>query len=157
MNSKTLKLCVLGAFTFFGFATQGQTTHTVINTSDDATTPPSGSLREAAINATAGDIIRFDPVLLNSGSVTITLADEIDFSNKGVTIKGLYNATDTLYISGDNNSRIFSFSTAQPKVVLDSLVLMKGNGVSADTSARKMYKPHHCLNSQKIIYSSDSQ
>jgi len=111
---------------------QAQTSHTVANTNDDGL----GSLRElvGSVIFNAGDTIRFDPNIIATGSDTIILTTgEIDFGNKGVIIKGLYNATDTMYISGNNNSRIFSFVGAG-RVVLDSLVLINGTGAGATNS-----------------------
>ena len=108
---------------FISIGLQAQTTHTVINTNNSGT----GSLRAAAASAIAGDIIRFNPSLIASGSDSIVLTTgEIAFGSKGIIIKGLYNATDTLSISGNNSSRIFSFFGAG-RVVLDSLVLKNGN------------------------------
>ena len=93
-----------------------------------------GSLRQASIDANSGDTIRFDPNLISFGNSTITLTSgEINFGNKAIVIKGLYTATDTLFISGNNSSRIFSFTSAG-KVVLDSLVLINGNGAGAISS-----------------------
>ncbi|MGB0390601.1 MAG: beta strand repeat-containing protein [Salibacteraceae bacterium] len=90
-----------------------------------------GSLRAAADSIVAGDTIRFNPNLIASGSDSIVLTTgEIDFSNKGVVIFGLYTASDTLFISGGDSSRIFSFNQAG-RVVLDSLVLINGNGEGA--------------------------
>ncbi len=97
---------------------------TVTNTSND-TIP--GSLRQAAIAANSGDTIRFSPSLLTVNGDTITLSTEIDFGAKGIVIKGLYTATDTLFISGGGTSRIFSFEGAG-KIVLDSVLLINGNG-----------------------------
>jgi hypothetical protein len=57
------------------------------------------------------------------------LASEIVFS-KALTIIGLYTTTDTLLISGNNNSRIFSINNTT-NVTLDSLVLINGNGTGA--------------------------
>ena len=88
-----------------------------------------GSLRLASSVAQSGDTIRFNPNLLTAGVDSISLATEIDFDNRGIVIKGLYTATDTLFISGANSSRIFSFNAAG-KVVLDSLVLINGNAGS---------------------------
>ena len=110
---------------FVSMGLQAQTTRMVTNTNDAGL----GSLRAAAISATSGDTIRFSPTLIASGSDSITLTSgEISFGTKGIIIKGLYTTTDTLYISGDSNSRIFSFVGAG-RVVLDSLVLVNGNGV----------------------------
>lgn len=96
---------------------------TVTNTNDFGT----GSLRTAIVSlAVNGDTIRFDPNLISNGSDTI-IATEIRFS-KSLYIIGLYNTTDTLYISGNNNSRIFGI-TNTTNVTLDSLVLINGNGV----------------------------
>lgn len=106
------------------------TTITVSNNADAG----SGSLRAAAASANSGDTIRFSPSIIISGSDSIVLTTgEIDFGNKAITIKGLYSATDSLFISGGNNFRIFSFEGAG-KVVLDSLILMNGNGVGAKSS-----------------------
>ena len=104
--------------------------HFVTNTNDSGT----GSLRDIASTIASGDTIRFDPSLIANGSDTIVLTSgEIDFGNKSVVIIGLYNDSDTLYISGNNNSRIFSFSSAG-KVVLDSVVLINGNGTGAQSN-----------------------
>ncbi len=105
-----------------GFMSQA-TTIIVTNTNDSGP----GSLREASVNAVNGDTIRFDPGLLTAAVDSISLNTEIDFLNKQVVIKGLYNDTDTLFISGGNTSRIFHFS-APGEVYLDSLVLINGNG-----------------------------
>jgi hypothetical protein len=104
---------------------QAQTTHTVINTNDSGL----GSLRAAADSAVAGDTIRFSPSLIASGSDSIVLTSgEINFDTNRVVIKGLYTTTDTLFISGNNNSRIFLFYNTG-EIVLDSLVLVNGNGI----------------------------
>jgi hypothetical protein len=103
-------------------------TITVLNTSDSG----AGSLRDAIGNSFNGDTIRFDPSIINSGNDTITLASEIAFS-KSLTIIGLTNITDTLFISGDNNSRIFGI-TNTTNVTLDSLALINGNGQGATAS-----------------------
>jgi len=96
---------------------------TVTNTNNSG----AGSLRTAIVSlAVNGDTIRFDPNLISNGSDTI-IATEIRFS-KSLYIIGLYNTTDTLYISGNNNSRIFGI-TNTTNVTLDSLVLINGNGV----------------------------
>ncbi|MFT6138284.1 MAG: hypothetical protein ACJAUR_002067 [Ulvibacter sp.] len=100
-------------------------TITVANINDSGL----GSLRQASIDAVSGDTIRFNPNLIIGGNSTITLAGEIAFS-KALTIIGLYTTTDTLFISGNNNSRIFSISNTS-NVTLDSLVLINGNGAGA--------------------------
>ena len=100
-------------------------TITVNNINDSG----AGSLRQASIDAVSGDTIRFNSNLLTTAVDSISLVTEIDFGAKGIVIKGLYTATDTLFISGANNSRIFSFYAAG-KVVLDSVVLVNGNSNS---------------------------
>ena len=97
-------------------------TITVDNINDSGT----GSLRQASIDANAGDTIRFNPNLLTAAVDSISLSTYIYFGNKGVVIKGLYTSTDTLFISGANTSSMFLFSGAG-KIVLDSLVLINGN------------------------------
>lgn len=95
-------------------------TITVTNTNDGGL----GSLRNQIINASDGDEIIFSPSLISSGSNTVLLLSEISFS-KNLTIRGLYNATDTLYLSGGGTNRIFNISSTQ-SVVLDSLCFVNG-------------------------------
>jgi len=83
-----------------------------------------GSLRQAVIDANDGDTIRFNSSLIASGSNTINLTSEIAFS-KNLVFKGLYNSTDTLYISGNNTNRIFNI-TNTVKTVIDSMVFING-------------------------------
>jgi hypothetical protein len=104
-------------------------TFTVQNTNDSGL----GSLRAEIGNAVDGDTIRFNPSIISGGSATITLASEIAFSN-AITIIGLLNSTDTLFISGNNNSRVFGITSTVNKVTLDSLILINGNGVGAYAS-----------------------
>ncbi|UTW66124.1 T9SS type A sorting domain-containing protein [bacterium SCSIO 12643] len=119
-----MKKIVLFIVLIASLGLQAQTTHTVINTNDSGL----GSLRAIADSCVAGDTIRFSPSLIALGSDSIVLTTgEIAFDTNGVVIKGLYTVTDTLFISGNNNSRIFSFNGAG-RVVLDSLVLVNGNG-----------------------------
>jgi len=118
---------------------------TVTNTNDSGT----GSLRKAIYVSNDNDTIRFNPNLINAGNTTITLASEIAFS-KPLTIKGLYDATDTLFISGNNSSRIFSI-TKTTNVTLDSLVLINGNGegpVNNNNGGAVLFK-----NSNTLFYS----
>ncbi|BDS11213.1 T9SS type A sorting domain-containing protein [Aureispira anguillae] len=72
-----------------------------------------GSLRSAAAATvnTAGDTIRFHPNLLNNGSVTITVSSPINLGE--VVLIGLYNATDTVYVSGGGTSRVFTVQDYQ--------------------------------------------
>ncbi|MCB0541490.1 MAG: hypothetical protein KDE33_28545, partial [Bacteroidetes bacterium] len=98
---------------------------TVINTNNDGC----GSLRDVVSRVADGDTVYFDPALIAGGSDTITLTSGIDF-NKGLTFKGLYNATDTLYISGNNTNRIFyaNLSSATVKnITMDSMVFIDGS------------------------------
>lgn len=119
------KNLLVATLMLFSFMSQANTI-TVSNTNDSGP----GSLREASTNAVTGDTIRFSPNLLTAAVDSISLATEIDFGTKKVVIKGLYTDTDTLFISGANNSRIFHFG-ANGDVYLDSLVLINGNGAGA--------------------------
>ncbi len=128
-----MKKILLFILLIASFSSQAQTTHTVTNTNDAGV----GSLRAAADSTVAGDTIRFASSLIASGSDSIVLTTgEISFGNKGITIKGVYNITDTLFISGNNNSRIFSFDEAG-RVSLDSLVLINGNGLGINSSSKQ--------------------
>lgn len=122
-----MKKIVLFILLIVNIGLYAQTSHMVTNTNDSG----SGSLRSLASIAVAGDTIRFSPSLIALGSDTISLTTgDIDFGNNGIFIKGLYNTNDTLCISGNHNSRIFSFDQAG-KVVLDSLFLINGNGTGS--------------------------
>ena len=90
-----------------------------------------GTLREAISNADNGDIIRFNPSLISSGSKTIELSSEITIE-KDLTIIGLYNGQDTLFVSGRNQNRIFIVDlTSSPTgtMTIDSMALIKGRGL----------------------------
>lgn len=84
-----------------------------------------GSLREAINNSVNGSIIRFSPILLTSGSNSIVLDSTINIT-KSITIIGLYNSNDTLSISGNNQTRIFTARSVQ-YLILDSLNLINGH------------------------------
>jgi predicted outer membrane repeat protein len=80
-----------------------------------------GSLRQAVADACPNDTIRFDASLLGD---TIHLSSKI-LLNKDVRLVGLYNATDTMRISGSNATRIFEvFDSVH--LQLDSLYLTEG-------------------------------
>jgi predicted outer membrane repeat protein len=105
----------------------------VQNVNDSGT----GSLRQAIIGAVGGDTIRFNPNLIANGNDTIKLSSEIAF-NKGLVFKGLYNNNDSLFISGQNNVRIFNvdLEVAVNRVLLiDSLFLIDGSVSSASGGA----------------------
>ena len=90
----------------------------------------SGSLREAISTSNSNDTIRFNSNLINNGTDTIILLSEISFA-KNLVFKGLYNSTDTLYISGGNSNRIFninfpSSSITKREIIIDSLSLING-------------------------------
>jgi uncharacterized protein YjdB len=92
----------------------------VQNTNDSSV----GSLRQSILDANDGDTIRFNPTLIASGSNTISLSSEVAFS-KVLVFKGLYDSSDTLYISGSNTNRIFNI-TNTVKSVIDSMVFING-------------------------------
>jgi predicted outer membrane repeat protein len=91
-----------------------------------------GSLRQAMqVSVQNGDTIRFIPTLLIGGSDTITVLSAI-FTNKDVVIKGLYNATDTLFLSGGGTSQIFYIDHNNnpgltKSIELDSVVMIDGS------------------------------
>ena len=88
-----------------------------------------GSLRQTIANSSNGDIIRFSTSLILNGSDSIVLSSSIAFS-KSLRFVGLYTATDTLFISGGNNDRIFTITQAD-SITIDSLVLINGNSIVA--------------------------
>ena len=111
----------------------------------------SGSLRQAVIDTQSGDTIRFNPNLINSGSSTIVLTSDITFYSKQLVFKGLYNANDTLYISGNNTNRIFSayFSLPNLDLVIDSLVLINGYVSGAGANGGAIF----CSNAENLFVS----
>lgn len=114
---KGLLLNLLGALLVFN--SYGSSL-TVTNTQNSGT----GSLRNKIGGALNGDTIVFTPSLLTGGNSTILLLSEISFS-KSITIIGLYNSSDSLFISGGNTNRIFNIVNTQ-NVVLDSLCFTNG-------------------------------
>lgn len=101
-------------------------THRIVqNTADSG----SGSFREAVEGALDGDTVRFNPNLIASGSASIILKNHVRLK-KGIVIIGLYNATDTLYLSGNDSCRILYVtldSALNKTLTLDSLVMTFGN------------------------------
>ena len=96
------------------------TTITVLNTNDAG----SGSLREAILISNDFDTIRFDQSMIVAGSDSIVLSSQISFS-KSLTFKGLYNSTDTLYLSG-GGTRIFRIQNTG-NIYIDSMVFVNGD------------------------------
>lgn len=84
----------------------------------------SGSLRDVILKAPENSTIRFEPSLLDNGSQTLTLDSNI-LINKNLTVKGLVNGEDTLFISGGDSTRVFNIIHAD-SVMLDSLVIQNG-------------------------------
>jgi predicted outer membrane repeat protein len=110
-----------------GWQVSSATTIVVSNTNDFGT----GSFRAAVANAVDGDTIRFNPALLANGSDTIKFTSSVSIFKK-VVIKGLFSATDTLFFSGQNATRILVVDIAMSalgtkNIVLDSLALIDGN------------------------------
>ncbi len=87
-------------------------THTVTNTNNSG----AGSLRQAVLDAQAGDVIEFAAEL---NGQTITLDAQIVL-NKSLTIRSSF----PIIISGNNATRIFSVANAE--IVLEGLTLEKG-------------------------------
>jgi hypothetical protein len=107
----------------------------VQNTNDSG----AGTLRQAVIDAQVSDTIRFSPSLISNGNDTIKLNSEIAFS-KGLFIKGLFNSSDTLFISGQNAVRIFNVDLAtssMKNLMIDSLCLIQGRAQGVSGGALK--------------------
>ncbi|MEX1003122.1 MAG: T9SS type A sorting domain-containing protein [Crocinitomicaceae bacterium] len=113
---KLLALIVCVTLNLTGFSA----VFTVQNTNDAGI----GSLRQAVIDAANDDSITFNPTLITGGNNTIVLTSgEIAFS-KDLTFIGLMTASDTLFVSGNNSSRIFNINGAT--VVLDRMAIING-------------------------------
>lgn len=93
---------------------------TVIVTNTNDSGP--GSLRQAMVSISNGDHIKFDPSLIAGGSVTLNLLTQIS-CHKNYKLSGLYNSTDTLYITGNRIVSDMS-SVTNKTVTLDSCVFV---------------------------------
>jgi hypothetical protein len=94
---------------------------TVINTHDNG----AGSLRQAIIDAAAGDTITFN--LPGNSPWTITLASSLPTINKALTIEGPgYNK---LTIQGNNSFRLVTVNAPGKAVAISGLTLTKGKAV----------------------------
>ena len=112
-----VKLFILTCFFFpFSYAS----TFVVSNTNDSGI----GSLRAEIDSASEGDTIRFRNNLISNANAKISLNSEIAI-DKSLTIIGLYNKQDTLFVSGRDRNRIFSISSCD-YVVLYSMFLIEG-------------------------------
>lgn len=123
-----MKICLLTIFLLTTILSSASTI-VVSNTNDSG----AGSLRDAVATANMGDIIRFNQSLISGGSDSIVLTSPI-LIDKGLFIKGLINGSDTLFLSGGNNSAIFHIiipnGITYPHLDLDSLAFINGNGVT---------------------------
>ena len=135
MKKNIIGIILIAILSIAGQSVHSQITHVVSNTNDSGP----GSLRATIAAARDRDNIRFNPNLISSKSDTILLSSEISFT-KGLNIVGLYNATDTLFISGNNTTRIFFVncgSVNNGTLTLDSLVLINGRASSLQGGAVK--------------------
>ena len=98
---------------------------TVINTQDAGY----GSLRAIIDSAQDGDTINFDSNLISFASDTISLLSDLKIY-KGLVVKGLYNSSDTLFISGRGVNKVFNINLGLPSAkksfVLDSVCVIDG-------------------------------
>jgi hypothetical protein len=139
--SKILKIKASIFILMFAFSFNANAvTITVTNTNDSGV----GSLRSAVTSAVHNDIVTFSQSLISGGSSTIVLNSMISF-NQGITIKGIYNQNDTLFISGNNSTVLFAPSNVGSsfnEVIFDSLVLINSDGAI------------HALNSEVFVLNS---
>jgi len=106
-----------------------------------------GSLREAIYSANSQDTINFDSNLILNGSDTIVISNPITII-KALTIRGLYNSSDTLYIK-KSSSILFDLqmnNSISKFCILDSLVLISS---SVGLAIR-------CVNSDSLVISNST-
>ena len=115
---KTQILLFISTFLFCNLAFG--TTIYVTNVSNSG----NGSIRKALSSASSNDVVQFHPSLITNGSDTIKLNAQINLT-RNVTIRGLYNSTDTIYIMGKPNFRIFHITNCS-HITLDSLIIIDG-------------------------------
>jgi len=138
----------------------------VVNNTNDSGT---GSLRDAVNQALDGDIIQFNSSLISSGNATINLLSEINIT-KSIQVVGLFNATDTLFISGGNASRIFNVdlaSSVNPTLVLDDLFIINGRTINKGGAiyvtnvdsifiSSSLFKSNYAANDGGAIYTNNN-
>jgi hypothetical protein len=121
---KKLLLILSLSLSYFGYST----TTTVTTTNDTGI----GSLRDAVTNAVSGDTITFSPNLIASGNATITLTSGEILFTTDLTIIGLITATDTLFVSGNNSSRVFditgNIATLDKMAIINGVPSTSGGG-----------------------------
>jgi hypothetical protein len=131
MKSYSLKLkALLFLASLLSIPNQG-VAQTVVNSTANS---GSGTLRNAVINSSAGDTITFSPTLLANGSDTITLTSDIILYH-GLVFQGINTATDTLYIDGNKQTRLFYLSmgnTANKNVVFENMAFINGKPIVAN-------------------------
>ncbi len=117
-----ISLVIFIAFGFFSIPHQivRAVTHAVTNSLNNGT----GSLRQAILDSSSGDIITFDSSL---SGVTITLSSTLTIG-KNLTIDGSSLASP-ITISGNNAVRVLTVSSGT-SVILSSLIISKGNDTS---------------------------
>ena len=129
MNMKTLFfkralrliLILVLTSTFWG-TLPAQTVRAATITVTNANDSGAGSLRQAIIDATAGDTITFDASL---DGATITLASEIAI-DKNLTIDGS-GLSSQIRVSGDDSTRVFLISSGT--VTINNLDISDGYAV----------------------------
>ena len=84
-----------------------------------------GSLRDAISQANSGDTIRFNPMLIAQGSDTLVLDTVINI-DKDLTIKGLYDEEDTLFLTATDDQMMFFIDSVE-NMVMDSLIFDVGS------------------------------
>lgn len=133
MKSYSIKLKVMLLTASLLFISNNGIAQTVVTS---AANGGSGTLRNAVINSSAGDTITFSPTLLANGSDTITLTSDIILYH-GLVFQGINNATDTLYIDGNKQTRLFYLSmgnTTNKNVVFENMAFINGKPLVANPS-----------------------
>ncbi|NNE66170.1 MAG: VCBS repeat-containing protein [Pyrinomonadaceae bacterium] len=131
-NLSAVLLAVLAFLTFVADANAGG--FLVTNTNDSG----AGSLRQAIIgaNSNAGaDIIEFDQSFFNEPRTIVLTSGELDVTSD-ITIEG--GMTKGLTISGNNASRIFTFTTNTSTINNVTLVDGKPGGLNAGGAIRQL-------------------
>ena len=106
----------------------GQSQITWVTTTIDDTIP--GTLRYALNHASMGDDIRFADSLFANGSQTIVVDSTLRIG-KAISLRGYMRQGDTLFISGNNNSKVFDIdldyaSRSNGVLLIDSLAVIDG-------------------------------
>ncbi len=124
INFLIMRKSIASLFLLLSFVSTGQV-QLVTNLNDNG----AGSLRSAIAAASSGDTVQFDTSLFLSGNDTLFLSSEL-LIDESLVIRGSIKNGDTIFISGDQSTRVFKVDFQNPPtgmVIFEDLAIVKGS------------------------------